>query len=101
MDQNRLPEAVGVPPPATAIRTLLMLRLKAAGITVTTWREERRESPRGDKAVQATITENPSPSGKPGMSAENPTALLGTRCAGCASSTQIRKVLAPDKRAVG
>jgi hypothetical protein len=87
LDQNRLP-GVGVPPPATVIRMLLMLRLKAAGITVTTWREERRESPRGDKAVQATITENPSPSGRSGMSAENPTALVGTRCAGCASSTQ-------------
>jgi hypothetical protein len=77
-----------------------MLRLKAAGITVTTWREERRESPRGDKAVQAKITENPSPSGKPGMSAENPTALLGTMRR-LRVEYAIREVLAPDKRAVG
>jgi hypothetical protein len=52
------------------------------------------------EAVQAKITENPSPSGKPGMSAENPTALLGTMRR-LRVEYAIREVLAPDKRAVG
>jgi short subunit dehydrogenase-like uncharacterized protein len=43
LDQNRLPEAVGVLTPATAMGTLLAARLKAAGVTVTTWRNKRRD----------------------------------------------------------
>jgi short subunit dehydrogenase-like uncharacterized protein len=43
LDQNQLPEAVGVLTPATAMGTLLVARLKAAGVTMTTWRDERRD----------------------------------------------------------
>jgi short subunit dehydrogenase-like uncharacterized protein len=43
LDQNRLPEAVGVLTPATAMGTPLVARLKAAGVTMTTWRNERRD----------------------------------------------------------
>jgi short subunit dehydrogenase-like uncharacterized protein len=42
LDQNQLPEAVGVLTPATAMGTLLVSRLKAAGVTMTVWRNERR-----------------------------------------------------------
>jgi short subunit dehydrogenase-like uncharacterized protein len=43
LDQDRLPEAVGVLTPATAMGTLLAVRLKAAGVTMTTRRNERRD----------------------------------------------------------
>jgi short subunit dehydrogenase-like uncharacterized protein len=43
LDQNRLPEAVGVLTPATAMGTPLVARLKAAGVTMTNWRDERRD----------------------------------------------------------
>jgi short subunit dehydrogenase-like uncharacterized protein len=36
LDLDRLPEAVGVLTPATALGTLLVARLKAAGVTMTT-----------------------------------------------------------------
>ena len=40
LDQDRLPRAVGVLTPATALGTLLVARLKAAGVTTTTRRNE-------------------------------------------------------------
>ena len=70
-----------------------MLRLKAAGITVTTWREERRESPRGDKAGQATITENPSP-----YECGEPNSASGYSMRRLRFEYAIREVLAPDMR---
>jgi hypothetical protein len=39
LDQDRLPGPVGVLTPATAIGTLLAVRLKAAAVTMTTWRK--------------------------------------------------------------
>jgi len=42
-DQDRLPEAFGVLTPATAMGTLLVARLKAAGIAMTTLRNECRD----------------------------------------------------------
>lgn len=43
LDQDRLPAAVGVLTPATAIGVVLVDRLKAAGVTVTTRSNERRD----------------------------------------------------------
>ena len=78
-----------------------MLRLKAAGITVTTWREERRESPRGDKAGQGTITGESLTVWEAGYECGEPNSASGYSMRRLRFEYAIREVLAPDKRAVG